>query len=136
MFKAGIPILVASNNGSLRQMVVGALKQIGFKKFIQARDGLEAFVEMEKSAPPVELIISDWNMPNASGLDLLKKIRADKRFVKAPFLLLTGEASKEQILEAAKAGVSNYLVAPFTAQSLAEKLEAVHKKIKAASVNK
>ena len=81
--------------------------------------------------PPVELVISDWNMPNATGLDLLKRVRADSRYKGLPFLLVTAETETAQVKEAFAAGVSHFVVKPFTAETIREKLEAVQKKIAA-----
>jgi two-component system chemotaxis response regulator CheY len=80
------------------------------------------------SNPPIGLIISDWNMPNCSGLDLLKRVRGDSRFKKLPFILVTAEAEQHQILEAVKAGVDQYVVKPFNQETLKVKLELAHKK--------
>jgi two-component system chemotaxis response regulator CheY len=110
-------------------LVQKSCKEIGFQTFTEAKDGAEAYIKLEAASPPVGLIISDWNMPNSSGMDLLKRIRATEKYKNVPLVLVTAESEKGQIVEAIKAGVSNYVVKPFTTEILREKLEAVHKKI-------
>ena len=78
------------------------------------------------------MIISDWNMPNCTGVELLKRIRASQKYSKTPLILVTAEAEQTQIIEAVKAGVSGYVVKPFTTQTLGAQIEAVHSKMKAA----
>jgi two-component system chemotaxis response regulator CheY len=113
---------------TMRKLVGKTVKELGFTDLTEAADGALAWAALEKASPPIGLVISDWNMPNLSGLDLLKKVRADARFAKLPFVLVTAEAEQHQVVEAVKAGVSNYVVKPFTAQILKEKLETAHKK--------
>lgn len=117
---------------TMRKLVTKTCKELGFSKITDAADGALAWAAIQQADPPIGLIISDWNMPNTSGLDLLKRVRADSRFGKIPFIMVTAEAEQHQIMEAVKSGVSNYVIKPFTADILKEKLEAVHKKITAA----
>jgi len=114
---------------TMRKLVIKNCKELGFSDITEAEDGAKAWEAVDKASPPFGLIISDWNMPNTTGLDFLKRVRADSRFVKLPFVMVTAEAEQHQVVEALKAGVSNYVVKPFTAQSLREKIEAVHRKI-------
>jgi len=129
MFDPKTRILIADDMMTMRKIVVKACKEIGFTDLTEAVDGTDAWQKVTEASPSFGLIISDWNMPNASGLDLLKRVRSDSRFGKTPFILVTAESEQSQIVEAAKAGVSNYLIKPFTAASLREKLEQVHQKL-------
>ena len=129
MFDVKTKILIVDDMMTMRKMVAKALKEIGFTDLTEAADGTKAWEAILGASPPFGLIISDWNMPNCTGLELLKRVRGDSRFNRTPFVLVTAEAEQQQIMEAAKAGVSNYVVKPFTSESLREKIEAVHKKI-------
>jgi two-component system chemotaxis response regulator CheY len=129
MFDLKTRILVVDDMMTMRKLVGKACREIGFTDISEANDGAAAWSAITEANPPFGLVISDWNMPNSSGLDLLKRIRSDSRFGKLPFILVTAEAEQHQILEAAKAGVSQYVVKPFTVDSLREKIEMVHKKI-------
>ncbi len=129
MFDLKSKVLIVDDMLTMRKLVTKACKEIGFTDFTEAADGKLAWEVINAANPPIELIISDWNMPNCSGLDLLKRVRGDSRFKHLPFVLVTAEAEKTQVVEAVKAGVSNYVVKPFTPAQLTEKLEAAHKKI-------
>lgn len=131
MFSLESKILVVDDMMTMRKLVQKALKEIGFKTMTEAADGQKAW-EALNSDPTYHLIISDWNMPNCTGLDLLKRVRQDSRMKALPFVLLTAESEKGQVVEALKAGVSGYIVKPFTVEALKTQLEAVHKKISAA----
>jgi two-component system, chemotaxis family, chemotaxis protein CheY len=132
MYAPETKILVIDDMKTMRMVMKKCLKELGFTNLAEADDGETAWplIDQEASAgTPFQLILSDWNMPKLSGLDLLKKIRKDERVKAVPFLLITAESDKGQVMEAIKAGVSNYLVKPFTADQVKEKLEAVHKKL-------
>jgi two-component system, chemotaxis family, chemotaxis protein CheY len=129
MFDLNTKILIVDDMMTMRKLVAKACKEIGFTVFEEASDGALAWAKVAEANPPFGLIISDWNMPNSTGLDLLKRVRSDTRMAKVPFILVTAEAEQHQILEAAKAGVSNYVTKPFTAEILKTKLEQVHKKL-------
>ena len=131
MFSPNTKILVVDDMMTMRKLVSKVCKELGFTDIIEAADGALAWEAVQSANPPVGLIISDWNMPNCSGLDFLKRVRGDSRFGKLPFVLVTAEAEQHQIVEAVKAGVSNYVIKPFTGDVLKEKLEAVHKKMSA-----
>lgn len=118
-------ILVVDDMPSLRKIVMRALKGDGFEHFAEANDGNEAYQVLQTAKPEVGLIISDWNMPNCSGLDFLRLVRKDPKFVKLQFLMVTSEAEKGQILEAIKAGVTGYILKPFTAESLCQRVKAL-----------
>ena len=116
-------VLVVDDFATMRRIVKGVLKDLGFKKFIQAENGKAALLELKKEK--VGLIVSDWNMPEMTGLEFLKAVRSDEQFKQIPFIMVTAEGQKENIVEAIKAGVSNYIVKPFAPDTLKEKLEAV-----------
>lgn len=118
-----MPILVVDDFSTMRRIVKNCLKQLGFENVTEAEDGQIAWGKVQDGS--FKLIISDWNMPNMMGIDLLKTVRGDERFKATPFLMVTAEAQKENVLEAAKAGVSNYIIKPFTADMLQSKLEAI-----------
>jgi two-component system chemotaxis response regulator CheY len=128
MFDTQIKVLVVDDMMTMRKLVSKICKEVGFQNLMEAGDGIQAWEAIQSSNPPIGLVISDWNMPNCSGLDLVKRIRADSRFKNTPFLMVTAEAEQHQVVEAIKAGVDNYVVKPFGKDQLIEKLEAVHKK--------
>jgi two-component system chemotaxis response regulator CheY len=116
-------VLVVDDFATMRRIVKGVLKQLGFSNVIEADDGSKALSELKKEK--VGLIVSDWNMPNMTGLELLKAVRADEDMKQIPFLMVTAEGQKENVVEAVKAGVSNYIVKPFTPDTFSAKLEKV-----------
>ena len=120
------PVLVVDDFKTMRRIVRQALKGMGFQSIDEAEDGKIALQKLQQGS--YQLIISDWNMPNMMGIDLLKAVRADTRLRAIPVLMLTAESQKENVLEAARAGVSNYIVKPFTQDQLEEKLEQIYAK--------
>lgn len=128
MFDPKTKVLVIDDMLTMRKIVSKIVKEIGFTDVIEAADGNLAWEALNSSPTPVGLIISDWNMPNCSGLELLKKVRADQKLQKTPFLLVTAEAEQQQVMEAIKSGVDQYVVKPFSKDDLIKKLEVVHKK--------
>ena len=133
MFKPETNILIVDDMMTMRKLVKKSCKSIGFSNFTEAADGQEAWERLQVASPAIELIISDWNMPNLSGLEFLKKVRADEKFAHLPFVLLTAEAEVHQVKEAVEAGVSNYIVKPFTGESLKQKLQQTHAKVSKAA---
>ena len=129
MFDLNTRVLIVDDMMTMRKLVSKACNAIGFQDLTEASDGTQAWEKVTNAKPSFGLIISDWNMPNSTGLDLLKRVRSDSRFAKTPFILVTAESEQSQILEAVKAGVSQYVVKPFSPDSLREKIELVHKKI-------
>ena len=123
-------ILVVDDFPTMRRIVKTLFKQLGYNNIVEAEDGAQAY-ETLKDQGNFEFICSDWNMPNMTGLEFLKTVRADPQFKHLPFLMVTAEAEKENIIEAVKSGVSNYVVKPFTAQILAEKLNKIFQSYKA-----
>lgn len=132
ILKPDLKILVVDDFPTMRRIVKTLLKQNGFHNFVDAEDGEIAYKTLKEHGD-FELIVSDWNMPNMTGLEFLKTVRADAKFKHIPFLMVTAEAEKENIIEAVKAGVSNYIVKPFTGQALKEKLEKIDAMLKKAS---
>ena len=118
-------ILVVDDFSTMRRIVRNILQQIGFTNIEEAEDGKMALNRLKGGG--VNLVISDWNMPNMMGIDLLRHVRADDGLKKLPFLMVTAESQKENVIEAVQAGVSNYIVKPFTAETLEQKLELIFK---------
>lgn len=128
MFPLNTKILIVDDMMTMRKLVSKIFRDLGFTDISDASDGALAWQAISTSNPPFGLVISDWNMPQCTGLELLKRVRNDPRFAKLPFVLVTAEAEQHQIVEAIKSGVNGYVVKPFTAESIKEKLEMVHKK--------
>jgi two-component system chemotaxis response regulator CheY len=116
-------VMVVDDFATMRRIVKGVLKQLGFNSIVEAEDGSNALDTLKKEK--VGLIVSDWNMPKMTGLDLLKAVRGDDTLKEIPFIMVTAEGQKENVVEAVKAGVSNYIVKPFTPETFSEKLEKV-----------
>jgi len=116
-------VLVVDDFATMRRIVKGVLKDLGFKNVIEAENGKAALSELKKEE--IGLIISDWNMPEMTGIDLLKAVRAHDQYKELPFIMVTAEGQKDNVIEAVKAGVTNYIVKPFTPETLRQKLEAV-----------
>lgn len=121
-----MPILVVDDFSTMRRIVKNCLKQLGFENITEAEDGEVALSKLGQAE--FRFIISDWNMPNMMGIDLLRAVRSDTKLKGIPFLMVTAESQKENVLEAAKAGVSNYVIKPFTAEVLEQKMEAIFSK--------
>ncbi len=118
-----LTVLVVDDFVTMRRIVRKILRDLDFQNIIEAEDGSVALDILKKTK--VDLIVSDWNMPKMTGLELLKLVRSTDNIKDTPFLMLTAEAQKENIIEAIKARVSNYIVKPFTAATLEEKLAKV-----------
>ena len=121
-------ILVIDDMATMRKIIKNMLGQIGFKNITEADDGATAWPMIQEalgSPEPYEFIVSDWNMPQMSGLDLLKKVRETEELKKLPFLMITAEAEQGNVVIAVKAGVSNFIVKPFSAAVLKEKIEKI-----------
>ncbi|MDX9730797.1 MAG: response regulator [Bdellovibrionales bacterium] len=129
MFPLNIRVLVVDDMMTMRKLVSRALKEIGFTDIIEAADGAKGYEALVNSDRPVGLIVSDWNMPNTTGVDLLRRVRAEGRFKDTPFILLTAESEASQVTEALKAGVSGYVVKPFTVDGLRAQIMNAHKKL-------
>lgn len=119
-------VLVVDDFATMRRILKGVLKEIGFTKIVEADDGSTALAVLKKDK--VGLIVSDWNMPEVSGLELLKAVRGDDSMKNVPFLMVTAEGQKDSVVQAVQAGVDNYIVKPFTADTIKEKLEQIFHK--------
>jgi two-component system chemotaxis response regulator CheY len=117
-------VLVVDDSSTMRRIIVNTLARLGYKDVVQGADGVEAWDAMQKN-PDIGVVITDWNMPNMNGLELVKKIRAEEKYVDIPIIMVTTEGGKAEVITALKAGVNNYIVKPFTPQVLKEKLQAV-----------
>jgi len=113
-------VLIVDDFATMRRIVKNILRQLGFTDISEADDGKTALQALKKEK--FDLILSDWNMPEMPGIELLKAVRADDELKDIPFLMVTAEAEKGNIVEAVKLGVSNYIVKPFTAETMSEKL--------------
>ena len=116
-------VLIVDDFATMRRILRNILKQIGFTDINEADDGSTALKELKKEK--YDLILSDWNMPEMPGIDLLNAIRADDELKGIPFVMITAEAQKDNIIGAVKAGVNSYIVKPFTAETIGEKLKKV-----------
>ena len=115
--------LVVDDFSTMRRIIKNLLHDLGYQHVTEADDGNTALPLLK--AGGIDFLITDWNMPGMPGLELLKAVRADQKLAKMPVLMLTAEAKREQIVEAAKAGVSGYVIKPFTAETLKEKLDKI-----------
>lgn len=116
-------ILVVDDFSTMRRIIKNILRQLGYNNIVEADDGSTAWDILNKDK--IDFIISDWNMPTMSGIELLKKVRASEEFADLPFLMVTAEAQQENIIEAVQAKVSNYIVKPFTAETLGQKIDKI-----------
>ncbi len=119
-------ILIVDDFSTMRQIVKKSLNSLGFNNVTEATDGNDALHKLENGQ--FNFIISDWNMPNMMGIDLLKTIRSSEKLKSLPFLMVTAEANRDNIIEAAKAGVSQYIIKPFTIDALEQKITAIFNK--------
>ena len=115
--------LVVDDFSTMRRIVRNLLKELGFVNVQEAEDGVDALKKLRSDT--FDFVVSDWNMPNMTGIELLKEIRADAKLKSLPVLMVTAEAKRENIIEAAQAGASCYVVKPFTAATLDEKLKKI-----------
>lgn len=118
-----MPVMVVDDYKTMVRIIQNLLEEIGFKNLDGANDGDEAYSKMKLKK--YGLVVADWNMTPTSGFDLLRKVRADPEMAKTPFILVTGESRPENVLAAKEAGVNNYIVKPFNAQTLKLKVASV-----------
>jgi two-component system chemotaxis response regulator CheY len=123
MAHSNLKFLVVDDFATMRRIIRNLLKELGFSNVDEAEDGMSALQKLR--AERFDFVVSDWNMPNMTGIDLLRNIRADEQLKSLPVLMVTAEAKKENIIAAAQAGASGYVVKPFTAATLDEKLKKV-----------
>ncbi len=120
-------ILIVDDFSTMRRIIKNLLRDLGFTNTQEADDGSTA-LPMLKSGD-FDFLVTDWNMPGMTGIDLLKACRADSKLVSIPILMVTAEAKRDQIIEAAQAGVNGYVVKPFTAQVLKEKIDKIFERV-------
>lgn len=120
-------ILIVDDFSTMRRIIKNLLRDLGFTNTAEADDGLSALPMLQNGN--FDFLITDWNMPGMTGIDLLKAVRADERMKDMPILMVTAEAKRDQIVEAAQAGVNGYVVKPFTAAVLKEKIEKIFERV-------
>lgn len=120
-------ILVVDDFSTMRRIVKNLLRDLGFSNTVEADDGKTALPILQ--AGGIDFLVTDWNMPGMTGIDLLKAVRSDPELVDLPVLMVTAEAKREQIIMAAQAGVNGYVIKPFTAATLKEKIEKIFERI-------
>ncbi len=124
-------ILIVDDFSTMRRIIKNLLRDLGFSNTTEADDGATAWPVLQGGN--FDFLVTDWNMPDMDGLSLLKAVRGDERLDSLPVLLVTAEAKKEQIIEAAQAGVNGYIVKPFTAKTLKEKIDKIFERIESAN---
>lgn len=117
-------LLVVDDSSTMRRIIKNTLARLGHKDILEGADGVEGWSVLDAN-PDTDMLITDWNMPEMNGLELVIKVRADERFKDLPIIMVTTEGGKTEVITALKAGVNNYIVKPFTPQVLKEKLGAV-----------
>jgi len=122
-------ILIVDDFSTMRRIIKNLLRDLGFNNTQEADDGTTALPKLQSG--DFDFLVTDWNMPGMQGIDLLKAVRADPKLASLPVLMVTAEAKKEQIIEAAQAGVNGYVVKPFTAATLKEKIDKIFERIEA-----
>ncbi len=127
LVKKDIRILVVDDFSTMRRIIKNLLRDLGFTNVEEADDGKTALPILKQGR--IEFLITDWNMPGMTGIDLLKTVRADPELSHIPVLMVTAEAKREQIIAAAQAGVNGYVIKPFTAVVLKEKIEKIFERI-------
>lgn len=117
-------LLVVDDSSTMRRIIKNTLSRLGYEDVLEGEDGVQGWNVLNEN-PDMGMLITDWNMPEMNGLELVKKVRADARFTDLPIIMVTTEGGKTEVITALKAGVNNYIVKPFTPQVLKEKLAAV-----------
>ena len=123
-------ILIVDDFSTMRRIIKNLLRDLGYNNTSEADDGLTALPMLQTGQ--FDFLVTDWNMPGMQGIDLLKAVRSDASISSLPVLMVTAESKREQIVEAAQAGVNGYIVKPFTAQTLKEKIDKIWERIDAA----
>jgi two-component system chemotaxis response regulator CheY len=123
-------ILIVDDFSTMRRIIKNLLRDLGFSNTHEADDGSTALPMLKGG--DFDFLVTDWNMPGMQGIDLLKAVRADAKLASLPVLMVTAESKRDQIVEAAQAGVNGYIVKPFTAQTLKEKIDKIWERIEAA----
>jgi len=122
-------ILIVDDFSTMRRIIKNLLRDLGFSNTAEADDGVSALPMLQNGQ--FDFLVTDWNMPGMTGIDLLKAVRADDKLKDLPVLMVTAEAKRDQIVEAAQAGVNGYVVKPFTAAVLKEKIEKIFERVDA-----
>ncbi len=122
-YDTNMHLLVVDDFSTMRRIIKNILRQLGFNNIEEADDGTTAWEVINKGG--IDFVISDWNMPQMTGIELLRKVRASEEFGDLPFLMVTAEAQQENVIEAVQAKVSNYIVKPFTAETLKQKIDKI-----------
>lgn len=117
-------LLVVDDSSTMRRIIKNTLSRLGYEDVLEGEDGVQGWAALNENSD-IGMLITDWNMPEMNGLELVKKVRADARFADLPIIMVTTEGGKAEVITALKAGVNNYIVKPFTPQVLKEKLSAV-----------
>ncbi|SIS47051.1 chemotaxis response regulator CheY [Neptunomonas antarctica] len=125
--KKDIKILVVDDFSTMRRIIKNLLRDLGFNNVIEADDGKTALPILQQGG--VQFLVTDWNMPGMTGIDLVRFVRADPKLASIPILMVTAEAKREQIIAAAQAGVNGYVIKPFTAAVLKEKIDKIFERI-------
>lgn len=120
-------ILVVDDFSTMRRIIRNLLRELGFNNIFEADDGQSALPKLQSGG--IDFLITDWNMPGMTGIDLLRTVRADPNLAQLPVLMVTAEAKRDQIVEAAQAGVNGYVIKPFTAATLQEKIEKIFERL-------
>lgn len=129
MFNPKTRILIVDDMLTLRKQVARLCGELGFTDIVEGTDGINALQLIQHEKPPIGLVISDYDMPNANGLDLFKRIHSDTRFNKLPFIMMALEAEQHVVVDAIKAGINGYLIKPFSKDDLKQKLDDIQKKL-------
>ena len=117
-------LLVVDDSSTMRRIIKNTLQRLGYEDVLEAEHGLEAWQIMDRT-PDIDILVTDWNMPEMNGLELVRKVRAARKYDNMPIIMITTEGGKAEVITALKAGVNNYIVKPFTPQVLKDKLEDV-----------
>ncbi len=122
-----IKILVVDDSATMRKIVINSLKELGYTNIVEAGGGLEALDLLKEVS--IDFVVTDWNMPDLTGIEVLRNIRADEFLGRLPVLMVTAEAKKECVIEAVKAGVNNFIIKPFTTQIMEQKISQIYSKL-------
>ncbi|AGC49941.1 chemotaxis response regulator CheY [Lawsonia intracellularis] len=122
-YDLNMKVLVVDDFSTMRRIIKNILRQLGFNNVVEADDGTTAWEMINKEK--IDFVVSDWNMPQMTGIELLRKVRASEQYSELPFLMVTAEAQQENIIEAVQAKVSNYIVKPFTAETMKQKIDKI-----------
>ena len=122
-YDPNMKVLVVDDFSTMRRIVRNILRQLNLNNVVEADDGASAWDVLNREK--IDFVVSDWNMPNMTGIDLLRKVRSSEQFADLPFLMVTAEAQQENIIEAVQAKVSNYIVKPFTADTMKQKIDKI-----------